>query len=441
MYEDEEEPEEPFIDPNALFVAPKPGWKVDKPPLSAEHWVEKQGMGQWPLPPSQTEIQNYTEQFPDLFCTQEDMSKLFIDGINIDWDPLDVVETQLDSLEERLSTYSEMLLEKRERKKTVYGITCVPTEFEIGSGEINQEIMNAVKIRKPHQEQKVSHGGGRARTIQFALFPGYDSWELTPLPRQIEAPQILYKVTKGLNLEGLYSKVWRKYFLSQGSVALLQDIFWWVLMEKFNKDKGEQDRLYNRIADSYVSLFLNIEEKFKDFFLKHYPSALAQSLYSTFCTVYTYSLKHFDDDFKTFLCNLTSEWICGSTPPPLVWSTWPLHLLEPNTSNKDEDGRKSGLKIEHGSTDEKPVSPMFSSPRIEPESQPAGSGPIFERVQFNLFGRSPLVAHYLQTRNLGGDTLSAKLVSRTQIEKLQAPKPTYREIIAQAKKVFGEFLI
>ena len=80
---------------------------------------------------------------------------------------------------------------------------------------------------------------------------------------------------------------------------------------------------------------------------------------------------------------------------------------------------------------------MFDQPKVAIESHPAGPGPVFERVQFNIFGRSPLVTHYLDTRNLGKDTLAPKLVSRTQVEKVGAQQPTYRQIISQAKKVFN----
>ena len=423
----------------SLIILPKPHWEIKLPPLSADEWVESQGFGEWPLPPSQMEISDIKTQFPDLFGSKEEILTRFVDGIEIDTEPYDIVEEQIESLEKRLSEYSEMLLEQRERKMTTHGITCVPEEFEIGKGEINQEIVNNVKIRKPQQEQEANQGGGRAGIIQYALFPGFDAWELTPLPRQIEAPHILNKVTQGLDFDSSWAKVWKKCFLSQGSVALLQDIFWWVLMECFIPNRREQDRLYNRIADSYVSLFMNIPEKHKDFILKHYPSALAQSLYSTFCSIYINSLKHFDDDFKTFLCNLTAEWICGSTPPPFSWKKWPFHLLEPSNSSKEEEGRKSGLKIqpqESVAVEELPISPIFNQQKIVVESHPAGPGPTFERVQFNLYGRSPLVTHYLDTRNLGKDTLAPKLVSRTQIEKIGAQEPTYRQIINQAKKVY-----
>ena len=425
-------------DTNSLIIYPKPNWKITLPPLSAEEWINSQGFGDWPLPPSEMEIDDIKSKFPDLFCSQEEILSTFVKGVEIDTEPYDIVEEQINSLEERLSKYSEMLLEKRDRKTAPYGITCVPPEFEIGKGKVNQEIVSNVKIRKPLQEQEVTQGGGRAGIIQYALFPGFDEWELTSLPRQIEAPHILNKVTQGFDFDASWFKIWKKYFLSQGSVALLQDTFWWVLLEKFLPNQKEQDRLYNRIADSYVSLFLNIPEKHKDFILKHYPSALAQSLYSTFCNVYTNSLKHFDDDFKTFLCNLTSEWICGSTPSPLTWKKWPISLLEPSNSHKDEEGRKSGLKLQpqESTVDEKPVSPMFQQPKTVRESHPAGPGPVFERVQFNLFGRSPLVTHYLNTRNLGKDLLAPKLVSRTQIEKIGAQEPTYRQIIKQAKKVY-----
>lgn len=65
---------------------------------------------------------------------------------------------------------------------------------------------------------------------------------------------------------------------------------------------------------------------------------------------------------------------------------------------------------------------MLPSAIFFPQSHEIGPGPEFERVGFNLLGRSPLVAHYLRTRELmGKEQEPVQFVGRTEVVKLQYP--------------------
>lgn len=56
------------------------------------------------------------------------------------------------------------------------------------------------------------------------------------------------------------------------------------------------------------------------------------------------------------------------------------------------------------------------------QSHEIGPGPEYERVSFNLLGRSPLVSHFLKMKDLTGSEQEAvKPVGRTQVAKLQYP--------------------
>ena len=58
------------------------------------------------------------------------------------------------------------------------------------------------------------------------------------------------------------------------------------------------------------------------------------------------------------------------------------------------------------------------------QSHEIGPGPEYERVHFNLLGRSPLVSHFLKMKDLiSHDQDQAKRVRRTQVAKLQYPPP------------------
>ena len=68
-------------------------------------------------------------------------------------------------------------------------------------------------------------------------------------------------------------------------------------------------------------------------------------------------------------------------------------------------------------------------PLIFLQSHQIGPGPEYERVKFNTSGRSPLIAHYLHLRQLKDFHQPGKKVRRTEIVKLPAPGPTYRQLI------------
>ena len=56
------------------------------------------------------------------------------------------------------------------------------------------------------------------------------------------------------------------------------------------------------------------------------------------------------------------------------------------------------------------------------QSHEIGPGPEFERVGFNLLGRSPLVTHFLKMRELmGKEQQPVQPVGRTEVAKLQYP--------------------
>lgn len=57
------------------------------------------------------------------------------------------------------------------------------------------------------------------------------------------------------------------------------------------------------------------------------------------------------------------------------------------------------------------------------QSHQAGPGPQFQRVLFNLHGKSPLIAHFFSANRIQVDEPAAlkKLVTRTELEKYPYP--------------------
>ena len=69
------------------------------------------------------------------------------------------------------------------------------------------------------------------------------------------------------------------------------------------------------------------------------------------------------------------------------------------------------------------------------QSHPIGRGPDFVRGAFNIYGQSPLVAHFLRMRRLETDAGINFRVQRTQMQNLPPlDTPTYRDLMRDSYK-------
>uniref|UniRef100_A0A8C6GJJ0 Family with sequence similarity 227, member B n=1 Tax=Mus spicilegus TaxID=10103 RepID=A0A8C6GJJ0_MUSSI len=151
--------------------------------------------------------------------------------------------------------------------------------------------------------------------------------EVTQLPRHLDAKQIYLYVLKTHNFEEKVFKVWKTHVLSDCSIALLHDSFWWWFLHKFKPDKRDEDFLFDRIAESYVTLFIKIPLRRKDAFFKMYPDCLTQAVYTTFQESFPESCSLFNDKFKEDLGNTIFLWLSGLKPETGFWSNWKLQDL------------------------------------------------------------------------------------------------------------------
>eukprot|EP01137_Pigoraptor_chileana_P008186 Opistho-2@54663 len=303
------------------------------------------------------------------------------------------------------------------------------------------------------------------KMVEFAVFPGFNERELTPLPGILEPPYILTRVTDAMRLSRPFLKEWRKWFMSEAAGAMLQDSFWWIFLHRFQKDIDSQDRLFTRIADSYVALFTRITPRFKEDFFKRYPDALSQAVYSTFCEAFPKSAKRFNEEFKKAVCNLVYEWITGTKAPTNVWERWQLGVLEPNTMLREARAEEEVLPvktskvkgidmIEFGETaggtrgvdgDVEGEKSALASVSLKKKKEPAAksqdssmaSGPSagMTRVLFDVNGNSPLVAHYMRTHKFPKDAGLSVLVNRSEPLSTDGPQgPTYKAIVSESTR-------
>ncbi|XP_019653418.1 protein FAM227B isoform X2 [Ailuropoda melanoleuca] len=260
-------------------------------------------------------------------------------------------------------------------------------------------------------------------------------------------------------------RIWKTHFLSEASIALLHDSFWWWFLHKFKPDRENQDFLFDRISESYVTLFMSIPASRKDAFLQVYPDCLAQAIYATFQEAFPESSNLFNDEFKEDLGNNIFLWLSGLKPQKGFWAHWKLKELTtttihgtkkaPSTSIKDRIERSQTrimAAIDFNMTKILENPRAYTMPTFKEESSVSrlttkvwsrshyiSPGPEFNRVLFNFGGQSPLILYYLKMHELAGISKAPRQtkIKLTEILQEPPPAPTYCDIIKEAKRQFA----
>ncbi|XP_006720489.1 protein FAM227B isoform X5 [Homo sapiens] len=256
-------------------------------------------------------------------------------------------------------------------------------------------------------------------------------------------------------------KIWKTHFLSEASIALLHDSFWWWFLHKFRPDRENQDCLFDRISESYVTLFMSIPLSRKDAFFQIYPDCLAQAIYATFHEAFPESSYLFNDEFKEDLGNNIFLWCSGLKPQKGFWIHWKLKELSTTTIHGSKKAPAKSVKEriadsqEHISTSiDFNIIKILNNPRaytlpiskeesrlsrLATKSHYSSTGPEFNRVLFNFGGQSPLILYYLKMHELAGISKAPKKtkIKLTKIFQEPLPAPTYRDVIKEAKRQFA----
>ncbi|XP_063650201.1 protein FAM227B isoform X2 [Pan troglodytes] len=263
------------------------------------------------------------------------------------------------------------------------------------------------------------------------------------------------------NIEERVFKIWKTHFLSEASIALLHDSFWWWFLHKFRPDRENQDCLFDRISESYVTLFMSIPLSRKDAFFQIYPDCLAQAIYATFHEAFPESSYLFNDEFKEDLGNNIFLWCSGLKPQKGFWTHWKLKELSTTTIHGSKKAPAKSVKEriadsqEHISTSiDFNIIKILNNPRaymlpiskeesrlsrLATKSHYSSTGPEFNRVLFNFGGQSPLILYYLKMHELAGISKAPKKtkIKLTKIFQEPLPAPTYRDVIKEAKRQFA----
>ncbi|XP_022100855.1 protein FAM227B-like isoform X2 [Acanthaster planci] len=465
-----------------------------KPAESLDEWLEKQNMKweDWPvIQGDDCDFDVSSEKL--LLGEKEDILNALHDHAPLPMYMLDNLESKLDQLQEHLDVYANQIVTSE-----ALSYRWQNNLFHSPSAVMERALeSNAVKASQRQKKDKTKEMralilGSKARSVETSSFPGFSRKELTELPHGLEAPQILDRITKAQDFNSGFNKFWKKLFLSEASVAVMQDAFWWFFLQEYEpKREAEQNKLFNRIADSFVALFTSVNPDIKDKFFAVYSDCLAQSMFAAYWEAFIDSHHNFDAKFKQKVATLCSEWVAGIKPGPDAWSHWDIKRLQPKSMNKEkEEDKKKVVLMKEGKinkeadfsisvdvpSDEEtwsegapnvglsrevtlmtnkslrfqPMTGMTGAqsglmnttrmalppvPPMQAESHQMGPGPDFERVLFNIQGRSPLIAHYLYMKDLAGNEHIGRNVRRTEIAKMPPPALTYREVIKDTQRM------
>lgn len=477
------------------------------PPTTFEEFLKQEHIEEWPQKLTSEGILDLSEL--ELWTEEQIHNELTAD-VPYGFEVLDSLELSMSQFCSNLGDFTSAVVSAEQRpSRLMEKLFHAPRQDEL------DQLTNddAVKLHPSYREKKkvdatqaIREAAQELKTknVEHVSFPGFRSGELTELPSQLEAPQLLNKITGAQTFNAGFQVFWKKMFLSEASVALLQDTFWWVFLEHFEHNPTAQDSVFTRIADTYVALFFSVHTDVRDKFLQVFPECLAQAVYLTFCEAFPESLDQFNEGFLSDLCNLTSGWISGVAAPVDGWRKWPwaqmncsppgarlesrasvprgemqdttisvapptitendfiefaeelnlLHashnppqhrpskpqvqIIEPGDSNNtfpSEDAMK------RTSTRETSVPPStaslskISSEQLLADSTFAGPGPDYERVLFNLQGRTPLVSHHLYMKQLKEkNKFVGQKMRRTEVTLQPSSGVTFEDVIARSKK-------
>ena len=430
---------------------------VIPPPSNYEEWLEYNNLENWPQDPlheikDKSWLQINVGSMDDL---RDEISAKVPCQVNL----LDDILKEVLVLEDNMSKYCEFFFNASPRAKKTQEEVILEKYARRTSSPKRKECSESRRESRMESRMQKQRESLKSKNMELAEFPGYHS-EAMMLPGALEAPQLLNRITKLQQYPLNFRKVWKQFFLSEASVCILQDAFWWIFLEYSKKSTVRevdvedvvvsQSKLFDRMANNFVSLFISLPYTSKDSFFRCYPNCLSQALYAAFSSAFPLSTSKFNIDFREYVVGLIFEWVCGVQPEcQQILKTWKLSALEGQQKISVETGVDEPLQAlkSHLSFNEDTFLDLSAkinkeevvdtnvAPLKKQVSHPASSDVEFKRIFFNVFGQSPFVKHYLSRKHLQNENeILNKIVTRTERnEKKMAGSVTYSDIVNDHK--------
>lgn len=414
---------------------------IPPPPSTYSEWFQYNNIVTWPVDPEEI---NDTKWLDIDIGSIEDLSSAIKKRAPFQVENLDSILAEVDFLDQKVDKFAQCFFGMRSKKT-----------FDSARQDVKKSIKSSFDNRRKSVGQ-TNQESLKARNMDLAIFPGFQPSEMTILPAAIEGPKLLNNISRLQNFSTSFRKIWKHFFLSEASVCVLQDAFWWVFLDLSRKSISKESKsvikskLFDRMANNFVYLFISIPFHAKDHFFEFYPSCLSQAVYSAFFAAFPLSSVRFNHKFRKYLIDLIYEWVSGICPEKeLVLKHWNLETLETQYkfSHDSFDEPISVLKSQlsfdqhtfldiYNKYDVETIGDKRLSPTKKKVSHHVAGEDKLNKILFNVFGQGPFIKHFLNTKNLQNEQeILNKVVTRTErnYEKKKTCQ-TYNDIIINHKK-------
>ncbi|XP_077774924.1 protein FAM227B isoform X4 [Podarcis muralis] len=289
---------------------------VPQPPRTFEEFLVSQKLDDWPRFPYMPEMdtQPLVAKLKKDYAL-ETITKFLHDNAPISTKIISDLEKRMDECKMRVHEHADVILYLESKESEKDDQEGVFIEQDTCLSESTSSLPRKKKKKKKVQIAADTIDHTSSKRVENYKFPGFKPMKVMKLPNHLEPAQLWDSVLKVQTFKGVDTKILKKLFISEASLAILQDCFWWWFLHKFKPDQAEQDHLFDRISDSFVALLLSTPSFIKDPFFQMYPDCLSQAIYVTFCEAFPESRLRFTDEFKEELMDLVFQWIRGSRSP------------------------------------------------------------------------------------------------------------------------------
>ncbi|XP_063044435.1 protein FAM227B-like [Engraulis encrasicolus] len=411
---------------------------IELPIESLEDFIKRQKLVDWPL----TLTEYVQSPTLSMYNSAEEIEEYLRAKVPFPVDIATYVSTSIDELDGRVTKINSIF--SKSASHTKRGSMADTEVAEDPFKEIIEKVQKQLK-------EEVEAVPFFPDVMEFE-YPGLSALHDTEIPGMPSVSLHLERISDTQGFNPGFLKIWKPFFLSECSITVFKDMFWWFFLHSFKPNVEDESALFDCMATGFVSLLLMVDNNLKDKLFKVYADCIAQAIYSAFCEAFPPSLERLGDDFKTVLTETTSLWVSGVKPKILSWKNWKLSWL---TAEKDTKTAKKKTSIcdfhadmrEQMSSLLRPTQTPTSSVdrrscgevslgaiRRHQESHYIGPGPQFDHIYFMPWGQSPLVARYLQIHAIPSVAgASSRKVKRTEIATVPPSKPTYQEVLHETQ--------
>eukprot|EP00743_Colponemidia_sp_Colp-15_P001681 GILK01001837.1.p1 GENE.GILK01001837.1~~GILK01001837.1.p1 ORF type:complete len:407 (-),score=59.98 GILK01001837.1:124-1344(-) len=285
--------------------------------------------------------------------------------------------------------------------------------------------------------------------VEDAVLPNMDSDSPSSLPEAANIDRVLDNVMSTLEFSNQHTlQTWKAEFFSEASTGVICDSFWWIVSNFFqqSKDLETENKLFTRVAQNYVAIFLHVHPARKDSFFARYPDAVAQSIFYSLYLAFPKSRSKFTAPFRTDLLVMLSEWMSGLRPAQPSTRHWKLDLGAGNVLR--QTGSQTGSTLRSSASLPGPSTPSrelrSTLPTLSASVNLQMSVGRRGKREPQVFQYSILVKHFLEQKRHKGQSvrpLRLLLTKVTEAEKaVDAKYEKFTEIATESAEKCQEMM-